>query len=272
MLNNALWQKSIEPISVGRIPEWPCPHCISGKLTLVKESLRFRRSVKQYNPDEFRKEDFEDHLLLGMLVVLGTAAERLLKSQARFSAFLTCTACNENVAVCGRAEVPSSISKKIYKDSSISDDLLSVITPEYFTPHLLIFPLRQEYPKDVRKELVKSFSLFFSDSSSAGNKLRTCIERFLDSQNISKNNSLHHRIIEFQNLNKEFGSMLLSVKWLGNEASHASEMDRKDLLSAYEITEYILEKIFVVDLNSKRLKQLSCDLEKRYKNKVASEN
>ncbi len=228
MLDKTLWEKSINPLLVEHLPAWPCPQCSNGKLILAKGSLCFRQSVKQYDPKEFRKEDFENHVLLGILVILGTAAEKLLKTQARFSAFLTCNACDENVAVCGRAEVPSSFAKKMYKDPSFSADSLSVLIPEYFTPHLLIFPLKEEYPKNIQKELAKSFSSFFSDSSSAGNKLRICIERFLDSQKISQNNNLHQRIVDFKKSNKDLGSMLLAVKWLGNEASHAAEIDKKD--------------------------------------------
>jgi hypothetical protein len=60
--------------------------------------------------------------------------------------------------------------------------------------------------------------------------------------------------------------MLLAVKWMGNEASHASDIDKKDLLAAYEIIEHILMKIFVDSVNTNRLMRLSQELESRYKN------
>lgn len=265
-MDKALWEKSFGSVSIEQLPQWPCPECATGKLVIVKDSIYFRRAVKQYDPNEFKKEDFENSILLGILKVLGTAAEMLLREQARFSAFLSCNECGENVAVCGRAEVPSNFSKELYKKSKTSQDTLCFIIPEYFTPQLPIFSLRKEYPKEINRELAKSFSMFFSDSSAAGNKLRTCIEILLDTQNIPNNNSLHQRIVEFQQKNSDLGKMLLAVKWVGNEASHTPDIEKKDLLAAYEIIEFILMKIFVDSVNANRLMHLSQKLESQYKN------
>ncbi len=258
MIDKELWKKSIASISPEHVPEWPCPNCADGKLVLEQQSLCLRPVNKQYSRDEFQKEDFENGILLGILVDLGKAFIQQLVKQARFNAFLRCEACSEVVSVCGRAEILRSQNQSLNKESVF-------MIPEFFSPPLPIFPLEKEYPKDIKRELAKSFSVFFADSSSAGNKLRTCIEILLDNQQVQKSNNLHSRIQEFRKMNNDLGEMLLAIKWLGNEASHATELDKNDLITAYEIIEYVLEKIFVIDTKHSRLKQLSSDIENRYK-------
>lgn len=246
------------PISAEHIPEWPCPNCADGKLIFEQQSLYFRSAKKLYSHDDFRKEDFENGILLGMVAAVGKAFFQLQFKQARFNAFLQCKICSETVSVCGRAEILPSHSQSSHKESIF-------LIPEFYSPPLPIFPLLKEYPKDIKRELAKSFSVFFADSSSAGNKLRTCIEILLDNQKVQESNSLHSRIQEFRKTNNDLGEMLLALKLLGNEASHTTELNKNDLITAYEIIEYVLEKIFVIDTKHGRLKQLSNDLENRYK-------
>lgn len=251
-----IWEQSSDFMAVDKLPSWPCPTCNSGILVLQRKSLRFRESARQFDVEEFGGEDFESNMILGILRFVGKATLMMMVRQARFHAFLLCNdkSCKEVVTVCGRAKVPSALQK-----SRVTESQSHFILPEYFSPPLLIFSLPPEYPQEVRMELVKSFSIFFADTSAAANKLRIAVERIMDVIGIPPG-GLAPRLRAFKELNHELGEMLLSVKWLGDKASHSTGLSKKKILDAYEITEYVMKQLFIQPEELKKMRKLSKNL------------
>jgi hypothetical protein len=56
--------------------------------------------------------------------------------------------------------------------------------------------------------------------------------------------TLHQKIESFKAINPEIADYLLTIKWIGNVGSHSSSLNKKDLLDAYEPTEYSLHQLY----------------------------
>jgi hypothetical protein len=173
----------------------------------------------------------------------------------KFSGLLVCDNkyCNDIVTVSGNASPV-----RIYDEEDYSNQLYyKLLRPEFFSPPLKIFPLKQEYPARVRDILEKSFSLFFVDSDSCGNKIRISVEALLDELGVEckKGESLHARIKNNKKTNDFVREIMLSIKWIGNYGSHNDSISRIDLLDAYEMMNAILDELY--DNYSNKLKALS---------------
>lgn len=130
-------------------------------------------------------------------------------------------------------------------------------SPEYFSIALHIIEIKESYPKEIKKGLIASFGVFFCDSEACANKIRTVVEILLDLLKVKStiinrqrkkvSLSLHARIIEYRNKNRDIANLLLAVKWIGNSGSHDSKITRDDTLDAYRILEYVLTKLYAND-------------------------
>lgn len=173
----------------------------------------------------------------------------------KFSGLLKCDNeyCNDVVAVCGTA-VPELIDDD---PEATKSEYFRCLIPEYFSPPLKIFPLKHEYPARVREILKKSFSLYFVDSDSCGNKIRISVEALLDELGVErkKGESLHNRIKNNKKTGDLIRGMMLSIKWIGNYGSHNDSISRSDLLDAYEMMNAILDDLY--DNYAKKLSELS---------------
>ena len=266
MIAGEIWKRSMGPVAVNELPLWPCPTCNKGKLLLDRKSLACEMSHERYRPIEFERDDFEENKLLGFFVALGEAVERMQWNQARFCALLKCDnqGCNERVSMSGRAEMPSAIQVALQKQSGFI--LTERILPEYFSPPLQIIRLRAEYPEPVRIELIRSFTIFFSEPNSAGNRLRVAIERLLDAQTVPSG-KLHHRLDEFSKRERDLAEMLMAIKWLGNEGSHSDKLTKEDVLNGYEVFSFVLLQLYVVAQDRHKMRALSQQLLEKYKPK-----
>lgn len=283
IFDKKIWERSLVFNSPENLPEWPCPTCQNGVVKPDRRSLKFKELANQLGDDEFSSEDFEENFLLGLLVVASNVAlkynEMKCFTQARFIGFLKCSnmSCKEVVTFTGRAKIPNKNTPG--KDTVAKDETL---LPEYFSPALPILPLTSAYPKKIRLELIRSFSLFFNDTASASNRLRTAIEVLLENQGIlntyigedglpvknkfgkTKFRNLHNRIEELKERNCDLGEMLLSVKVLGNEGTHSSGLSKYDLLEAYRVIDYVLNELYLRPLRHQEMMRSSADLSKKY--------
>lgn len=118
-------------------------------------------------------------------------------------------------------------------------------SPKYFHPPVRLHTIPENSPLLVQKELVRSYSLFFSDTHAASNALRCAVEKLLDHLGVQKKGSLHSRIESIRSENAENAKLLMSVKWLGNDGSHANEFQvtEDDLLSGYHVFAHVLDEI-----------------------------
>ncbi len=207
-----------------------CPMCGQGKLQKAGDFtiLETRNTVeinKQKN-HAFEIEDLEE----------------------KFSGLLSCGYCDDVVALCGTSNPDHDFDEE---DPSIEYAYYRRFNPEYFSPPLQIFKLKPEYPSKVKKILEASFSIFFMDNDSCGNKIRISIEALLDELGIDKKKpgtdkiySLHQRILKYQTVDERNAELMISIKWIGNYGSHDESISRSDLLDAYQMINSILDNLY----------------------------
>lgn len=186
-----------------------------------------------------------------------------------FSGILICknNACRDLVSINGQCLKDIVYGKEV--DGDLVEGRFSQYIPKFFYPNLKLFRLEKEVPKEVAEQINLSFSLYFSDLSSCGNRIRNSIELILDDLKASrwkktKANRIHHftklhdRIEHFSKKNKGIGEMLLAIKIIGNEGSHVGEMKLEDIIDAYEILEEIIEYTYVN--KRKRIAKIAKDI------------
>ncbi len=171
--------------------------------------------------------------------------------------------CNEIVSCIGNSFFD--IESVDYDENGYSNpNFIQCYYPKFFYPPLNIITLKKSYPQNIKKELIKSFSHFFNDKASCANKIRICIELLMDNFRVRKTRTttagkrkrltLHERISEFKDINNYVSELLLAVKWLGNKGSHYENVSSDDILTAYEILDLSLTKLY--DTREKEIKRI----------------
>jgi hypothetical protein len=233
-INRRLWK---QPFYEYRIPAWQCPTCFSGLLVLRENSFQFAQTTESKNAQP--EEDWGDRDWITYT----------------FSAILDCSnkACKECVTTCGQGGISEDYSP--VEDGSYDLTYTKWFTPEYFFPPLVIFPVPRHCPQSVADETKASFRLFFCDQASASNHIRKAVENLMTEQGIkrfdTKNGQrvavpLHRRIDLYSNRNRDIAELLMAIKWIGNAGSHAGEINKDDVLDAYEILEIVLDELDVI--------------------------
>ena len=175
---------------------------------------------------------------------------------------LICTneRCREPVPVIGTREV------EILQTSFNDFKEIEYFYPKHVNPSPPLIAISDSYPGPVVEELRLSFVASWSDFSSAGNHIRSAVERLLDNLREPKNKpklnkhgkrerqSLHARILGLASRDKELSESLLAVKWIGNEGSHSDQLMRDNIFDALDILNVILDDLFV--RNRSRVKKL----------------
>ncbi|MFA5819338.1 MAG: DUF4145 domain-containing protein [Bacteroidales bacterium] len=242
------WLKST--FSQERIPEWQCPNCKSGKLILVNEKFHFEetaQSLSYHDQDEWEPE-FICYIFCGLL---------------------TCPNCGEHISFLGKGNVEHDQYYDQFRDE-YHEEYNNIFEPSWFNPPLELFRINTECPKEIKNEIIESFSLFWSDLPSCANKIRTSIEMLMNQQKVKTTIiqsgkrrllSLHRRIEEFKAVNSEIADYLLAIKWIGNIGSHPGKLEKIDILETYELLEFSLDKLF--DNKETKMKKLSKEIIKR---------
>lgn len=250
-MNRKLW--SHPSFTETNTPEWICPSCNAGKLSLAKNSLVSQETIA--SKERHHDEDWDP-------TWINTA----------FSAFFMCGNCGEPIAVSGWGTVTERI--RLLPDGSVDDSTEDQFFPEFFTkaPHLIEIPV--DCDPNIEIEIEKSFQLYFVDANSCANKIRVTIEMILDGFKIPRKKritrggnaevrsmSLHERILKYGQKNLQAANRLLAIKWIGNSGSHGGTLERNDLLDAYEIFEIALSEIY--DFDKKRADKLTKAINKK---------
>jgi len=261
-----LWKKSFDALDPKSLPSWPCPECGKSSLVFDNKTIIYKQNKSQYNPNDFKKEDFEENLLLGILMALVTAYEKMQWVQHKFVGFLKCKGCGESVAFGGRAEIPQ-------KNPNGSTYLSTRLYPEYFSPPLPFFSLDNRYPSSVRQSFTRSFGFVFNDTASAANAIRQGIESILDEIGISRGEqgkrklALYDRIELFSVSNKGCAELLDGIRFLGNEGSHSGKVNRADVISAFGVIDHVLEEVFIRSEVRKKVLESSKNIANTYRPK-----
>ncbi len=239
-----------------------CPICSKGKL-IFKEELFHAMETKQ-------TKELENYSYFDVMI----------HYQAKFTGFLLCDYknCQEYIIVVGDKFVTTDDEDVIIEDDgSITQSLTSVYYPEYFQPPIEIFKIEKYCPKEVKHQLISSFKHFFSDTEASANRLRVAIEILCDELKVIKKPkktigspqrkqnqfTLHQRILELKKTKPEVAEMLLSIKWIGNYASHKDTVKRTDILDGYSFMQVVLNNIY--DNNFKVLQKKSQKINKTKK-------
>jgi hypothetical protein len=115
----------------------------------------------------------------------------------------------------------------------------------------------------VRKDINLAFQLYWSDLGASANRLRTSVERMLDTfgipRSVTVNNKkkfrpLASRIDLFTQQKTQFKDSLDALRLVGNLGTHAT-IDRQSLLAAFSVFEDALAEIF--GNRSKKAKDLT---------------
>ena len=240
-VNRSIWK---EPLKGSHVPNWHCPACNGGYLKQRPDSLHFWETS-----DSREAHDHE--------------AWEPEWSSYRFSMLLVCNndRCLEPVAVIGDRKV------EILQSSFDGDfEQIEYFYPQHVHPSPPLIIIADSYPEPVIKELRLSFIASWSDFSSAGNHIRSAVERLLDNLREPKSKpklnkhgkrerqSLHARILGLARRDKELSESLLAVKWIGNEGSHSDQLTRDNIFDALDILDVILDDLFI--RNRSRVKKL----------------
>lgn len=212
---------------------WPCPNCNSAALTFSKSNVLIDETpeTKEMQNDEYWEFEWMKYNVSGALF---------------------CNNCKNQTMFSGTAHVHHYQGYDQFTEEQ-EEEYYRVYEPEFFSPTLNLFLIPEKCPENVKKEIVSSFRLFWIDLSSCANKIRVSLEILLDTQKVKKISTkggkksrikLHDRILEFKKKNNEVGSYLEAIKWIGNSGSHVGVLERIDLLEAYELLEFSLQKLY----------------------------
>lgn len=229
-------------------PEWSCPDCKTGTLALDTKSF-----VSEEPPKSVQAHDHA-----------GWDPDWI---QYSFSAWLSCgnAKCGLRVALIGKGGVEA----VVYDEGMNWEALYS---PLYAYPMPDVFDLPINCPDNVAAPLRRSFAALWSEPSSAANSARVALEALMDSMGVARKKrtakgtyaqlSLHKRIQELQQVNRDIGDQLMAVKWLGNSGSHESNVSIDDVLDAYELIEHALDEL--INQRSKRVATLAKNLTRKH--------
>ncbi len=217
------------------ITKFQCPSCGKGLLKIKKDTFHYSetKGSSSCHSHEAWEPEWIEYV---------------------YSCLLECsnTNCKDTVASSGTG----SVTQYMYHDHEGVPDVGydDYFQPEFFSPHLKIFHSPKGIPEEVENEINKSFSLLFSDPSSAANHIRVALEHLLTHLKIKRyfnNNgrrsflSLHKRIALLPNKYDHIKDLFFAVKWLGNAGSHSNhKVTLDDVLDSYELMDEMLVEIF----------------------------
>jgi hypothetical protein len=244
-----LWQK--DHFTLWSMPDWPCPTCKKGILDLEKE--KFYKEESASSIKLHKDPDWDSEWIT-----------------YTFSGVLRCSnkKCHDFVAFGGTGRhLPGDqydAEKKKWVDTS-----MDIYSPKYFVPVTHVFDINKKCPSDIADEIVAAFALLWNDVNACANKIRSVIELILTEQGVEKKIGngkfigLHKRLNSFKLLQPEIADFFTAIKFIGNDGSHSGEeITRGDVLNAFELLEYTVEKIY--DNNAERLRLLSIDIINAY--------
>lgn len=226
-MDRHLWTQEL---SLHYCPPWPCRSCQKGTLALINGSVTFKETVESIR--SHNHENFDADWI--------TYA---------FTAWAQCThpTCRQEYAIAGMGGVaPQWVSEEEWE----WDDYFA---PKFCYPMPDIISIPAKCPEDVQNELRAAFSLFWSNPAACAGRMRVSLESLMNHLGVPKtkvsatgkivDQGLHDRIDAYAKSAPEIGMQLMALKWLGNTASHESDVSKTDLLDAFEIMEHALGEI-----------------------------
>ncbi|MEQ8415656.1 MAG: DUF4145 domain-containing protein [Imperialibacter sp.] len=237
----------------GDFPSVLCPTCSKGHLKLLSKENFYKEETSDSKAYQMQEHWYSELV------------------EYRFSMILTCdyVKCKEIVACVGRGSNNTEFESDSF-GNIVGQYYKQHYFPTYFLPPLNIIAVSNQYPIEVQKKLIESFSHFFSDLASCANKIRVCVETLMDSLKIKKYHitsgkrtklDLHRRILDYKSKKPEVADHMLAIKWIGNSGSHYDNLTKDDVLDAYILLNHSLDRIFIN--HEMAIKQLTKKINKR---------
>jgi hypothetical protein len=243
-IKREIWK---EEFTLKELPEWQCPACNKEMLHLDKVNFTVRED--SHSKKSRSHEDWDSLWITGV-----------------FNGLLECKnkKCEETVVLLGKM---FNRWGEVFIDEEHGWEQIEFesLAPKLFIPALHIFPLSNNVPERIKKQVIEAFSLYWVDTSACANKIRVVVESIMNDYKVKRTSIknqkrhklvLHKRIETFTNKYPEAGKLLMAVKWIGNHGSHSIEpMNKEDILDGFEILEHVFHKIY--DTDTVRISKLS---------------
>lgn len=223
------------------LTEFLCPECRKGYLEIEKEDDIECEEYLTFNKDIRRSVDFDPEFL-----------------KYKFTGYLTCNKCKEKIIISGDSSYYSYGDEEDWfcgTDYQIN----------YFENVVDFINIDTLSNSKLRNLLKESFKLYYIDKKACVNRIRCFLDEYLTYLGVSKTSlsgefkALENRIKECKELSSEQKESFLTLKDIGNNASHgAGEIPATDIYMAYKIIESILE--------DQKAKEYSETLTKKYRN------
>jgi len=84
------------------------------------------------------------------------------------------------------------------------------------------------------------------------------VKRFVNNKGKRNSLNLHSRLELFKKNQPQIADHLLAIKWIGNSGSHIGKIEKVDILDAFELLEYSLNKLY--DNSEKRINNLAREI------------
>ena len=218
-------------LDLQKTTEFDCPYCAKSKLAPQRKADRKLVMINSLSPEHRKHHE--------------TSQDGDETEVHTFALELECTnpECRMVTIVLGRLDAYPDYSGHVREYDTTT-------TPRFFYPPIDVLPVPSYIPNDIRRELQRSYALYFADPAAAANPLRSAVEYFMDAAGVVKKRdghrlSLHKRLVEFKKVNAYIAKLLVAVKWLGNDGSHYGYgLTQEDLLKAYEVFLYAMGKWF----------------------------
>jgi hypothetical protein len=168
---------------------------------------------------------------------------RSRKSKA-FSCKMRCTneQCLAEYAVAGRWGKFNSFGEEISMEYT-GRECRRRYMPLFFHPALSLFQVPGSLPEAIHSLLEEAFRLFWASSTACAGAIRTLVEVIMAEKGFTKGN-LHQRIEAFGKSDPQNGKYLEAVKWIGNVGSHETELQKTDVLDAFEMLTEVLSALY----------------------------
>jgi hypothetical protein len=248
-METTLWLR--ESFLIGSTPDWICPTCYKGILTLDPKEFHFNETEESIR--DHRHEDFDPEWI-----------------RYRFVGYLRCAnpKCKELVTFLGRGNVE--IHTYLDGDDSYSSEFDDIFVANYFSPPLRLFKIHEKCTTEISNQIVDAFALYWCDTSACANKIRIALEMIMNDHSVKrkyvsdkgkrKDVSLHSRIEVFGKKFPELKDHLIAIKWIGNSGSHVGKLERVDLIDAFSLLEHCIDNLY--GKRDKELKSISKQINK----------
>jgi len=212
---------------------WRCPRCNAGILHFKEEKV-----IEEVNADTIEWEKVDPD-----------SFHWQVHSSFVYTTLLFCSneECNEKV-ICSGSSFIDIYDSKQDSEGNVENLYQKYYKPLFFHPIINIFNIPQNTPEEVKENIIKSFSTFFSDYESSANSLRVALECIINELNENPELSKLHKKIEklatpkYDNIRDK----CMALKWLGNDGSHCGDkkITDTDILNGYDILSFVLKELY----------------------------